>query len=225
MTNFDFYRNNPAAAAALIAREGHCFLCPMCEQCTHEDYYICFVMWMRFFKINTEPLESVDDFSDLLSIAINCDKCGVAKENECDCIAIQDCALKLRKWLCNKFTTQRGVKQMSYDIYFKIKPADCELYVEIRHASNITWNLREMIVRSTGLEWRNEENNGLVKDVIPHIQKGLAELVNHPEKYKKYESPNGWGTIKGCKRFFSEIINAYEELPPELKKIATFWIE
>ena len=56
MTNFDFYRNNPAAAAALIAREGHCFLCPMCEQCTHEDYYICFVMWMRFFKINTEPL-------------------------------------------------------------------------------------------------------------------------------------------------------------------------
>ena len=114
---------------------------------------------------------------------------------------------------------------MSYDIYFKIKPIDCELDVSIRDVSNITWNLREMIVRSTGLEWKNEENNGLVKDVIPHIQKGLAELVDHPEKYRKYEAPNGWGTIKGCKRFFREIINEYEDLPPELKKIATFWIE
>lgn len=114
---------------------------------------------------------------------------------------------------------------MSYDIYFKIKPAGCELDVEIRHASNITWNLREMIVRSTGLEWKNGENNGLVKDVIPHIKKGLAELIDHPEKYKKYEAPNGWGTIKGCKSFFNEIINEYEELPPELKEVSTFWIE
>lgn len=71
----------------------------------------------------------------------------------------------------------------------------------------------------------NGENNGLVKDVIPHIKKGLAELVDHPEKYKKYEAPNGWGTIKGCKRFFNEVINEYEELPPELKEVSTFWIE
>lgn len=114
---------------------------------------------------------------------------------------------------------------MSYNIYFKVKPVDCELDVSIRNAANITWNLREMIVRSTGLEWKNEEDNGPVRDVIPHIRRGLAELIEHPEKYKKYEAPNGWGTVEGCKRFFQKIINEYEELTPYLKDVATFWIE
>lgn len=115
---------------------------------------------------------------------------------------------------------------MSYDIYYKIKPVDCDVDVDICHASNITWNLRAMIVHSTGLEWKNEENNGLAKDIIPSIQKGLTELTEHPEKYRKYEAPNGWGTVEGCKRFFHEILNAYEELyPPELKEVVTFWIE
>lgn len=109
MINFDIYRNNPIAAANLIAREGDCFPCPMYEHCgasQNYDYYTCLVMWMSFFKVNTEPLRSVDDFSDLLSIVINCYECGIAKENECDCIDTQCCALKLRKWLCNEFTTQ-----------------------------------------------------------------------------------------------------------------------
>lgn len=112
---------------------------------------------------------------------------------------------------------------MSYDIYFKIDTACCD--VAMRNVANVTWNLREMIVRSTGLEWKNEEDNGPVRDVIPHIRRGLAELIEHPEKYRKYEAPNGWGTVEGCKRFFQKIINEYDELPPELKDVSTFWIE
>lgn len=120
---------------------------------------------------------------------------------------------------------------MSYDIYFKVKPVDCDVKVEICRAANITWNLREMIVRSTGLEWKNKGNNGLVKDVIPHIRKGLAELIKYPEKYKQYEDPKCWyfsdglGTIKQCKRFFCEIIITWDHLNPEVKETATFWIE
>ena len=59
-----------------------------------------------------------------------------------------------------------------------------------------------MIMKSTGLEWKNEEINGLCKDIIPSIRNGLFELINNPQKYKKYEAENGWGTIKGCKSFF-----------------------
>ena len=98
---------------------------------------------------------------------------------------------------------------MSYWIHFKVKVDGVkDRYIDIANCdANITWNLREMIIKSTGLEWKNEEINGLCKDVIPHIVNGLAELTKYPEKYKKYEAENGWGTIEGCKNFFLQIIN------------------
>ncbi len=67
---------------------------------------------------------------------------------------------------------------MSYDISFKVKVEGLEnRYVEVCDPNaNITWNLREMIRKSTELEWNNEANNGLCIDVIPHISKGLSEL-------------------------------------------------
>lgn len=113
---------------------------------------------------------------------------------------------------------------MSYDIYFKARNSNNFPTLNV-HVANITWNLRDMIVASTGLEWKNEGNNGLVEDVIPHIRKGLAELIDHPEKYKQYEDPDGWGTIKQCKLFFCEIIMTWDYLNPEVKETATFWIE
>lgn len=68
---------------------------------------------------------------------------------------------------------------MSYDISFKVKVEGLEdIYVRVGECdANITWNVREMIVKSTGLEWRNCKNNGLCKGVIPHIANGYAELT------------------------------------------------
>lgn len=121
---------------------------------------------------------------------------------------------------------------MSYDISFKVKIEGVEnRYVDVGECNaNITWNLRDMIVNSTGLEWKNEENNGLCKDVIPKIANGLAELIKHPKKYKQYESPNGWGTIEGCRRFFTTIINDWNNFcedswTSDLADVTYFWIE
>lgn len=121
---------------------------------------------------------------------------------------------------------------MSYDIAWKVPVAGLNnRYVSVGNCdANITWNLREMIVKSTGLEWKNEENNGLCKDVIPHIADGLAELIKYPEKYKQYESPNGWGTLAGCKQFFMQILDDWESFcedswTSDLVDIACFWIE
>ena len=120
---------------------------------------------------------------------------------------------------------------MSYDISFKVKVEGLNKYVYVGECdANITWNLREMIIKSTGLEWKNEENKGLVKDVMPPIIDGYTELTKHPEKYKQYESPNGWGTIEGCKRFFRQIIDDWENFcadswTGDLVDMATFWIE
>jgi len=117
---------------------------------------------------------------------------------------------------------------VSYDISFKAKIEGTDVYVDVGECwANITWNVRDMIKASTGLEWRNEENNGLCSEVIQAIGKGYVELINNPESYKKYEAPNGWGTVEGTKRFFRNILDAWDKLKesdPELAKVAVFWI-
>ena len=119
---------------------------------------------------------------------------------------------------------------MSYDISFKVKVDGVDRYVEIGECyANTTWNVREMIVKSTGLEWKNCENNGFCKDVIPKIAAGLAELRRNPGKYKPYESENGWGTVEDTKRFFNQILEDWERLRKEygdeIANVTTFWIE
>ena len=118
---------------------------------------------------------------------------------------------------------------MSYDISFKVKVEGVDAWVEVGECyANITWNVREIITRSTGLPWKNEANNGLVKDIIPSIEKGRMELIRNPIKYKPYEAPNGWGTVKGTLYFFDNIIACWNNLiryNEELADVATFWIE
>ena len=119
---------------------------------------------------------------------------------------------------------------MSYDITFKVKVEGLDYWLPVGYCeANTTWNVREMIVKSTGLEWNNCCNNGFCKDVIPHIEKGLHELTEHPEKYKKYEAENGWGTVESTKRFFECILKSWHDFKrwedKDLVDITTFWIE
>lgn len=118
---------------------------------------------------------------------------------------------------------------MSYDVSFRVKAEGIDYWIDTGYCdANITWNLREMIMASTGLDWKNCENNGLCKDIMPAITKGYSELVNHSEKYKQYESPNGWGTIGGCIGFFKNIIDCWMMLKcdaEELTDVVCFWID
>ncbi len=118
---------------------------------------------------------------------------------------------------------------MSYDVSFKVKVEGVDAYVPVGDCdANITWNVREIIMKSTGLPWKNCKNNGLCKDVIPQIKKGLQELLANGNTYKKYESPNGWGTVEGTIRFFTQIIADWEDFirwHEELADVVTFWVE
>lgn len=121
---------------------------------------------------------------------------------------------------------------MGYDISFKCKIEGLpDRYITVGDCTaNITWNIKEMIRKSTNLEWKNEANNGLCKDVLPHIADGLAELVKYPEKYKQYEAKNGYGTIEGCKHFFSLLISEWitfceDSQTKDLADVTYFWIE
>lgn len=119
---------------------------------------------------------------------------------------------------------------MSYDVRFKVKVDGTEKYISVGDCdANITWNVRKIIEQSTGLPWHNEQNNGYCKDIIPAIACGLVNLTTSPENYKQYESPNGWGTVEGTKRFFEDILRSWErfccETDQEIVDVTTFWIE
>ena len=118
---------------------------------------------------------------------------------------------------------------MSYDIRFKAKIENIDYYVDLDAVeANITWNAGKIIRLSTGLEWKNEANNGFCTDVMPAVYRGLRELEDHPEKYKSYEASIDWGTVHGAKSFFRKLILDWEcfcQDYPQLVPAATFWIE
>ena len=48
-----------------------------------------------------------------------------------------------------------------------------------------------------GILWRPEENNiKKAKDLIEPIAKAIAEMKVDPERFKKLEAVNGWGTYE-----------------------------
>jgi hypothetical protein len=65
------------------------------------------------------------------------------------------------------------------------------------HETNITHNLGPM-AREAGIYqalWRPDEN-GITKayQLISPITDGLVLMRNEPERFRKHDAPNGWGT-------------------------------
>lgn len=117
---------------------------------------------------------------------------------------------------------------MSYDISFRVKVEGTNMWIPVgEQTANVTYNVREIIKKSTGLEWKNGENNGLVKDVIPFILHGMDELRTNMKAYKPLEPLNGWGTVGGTLHFFDNILEDWDNFRreyPELVDTVTFWI-
>jgi len=54
------------------------------------------------------------------------------------------------------------------------------------------------------------ENSQKIKasEIIPFLEKGLLELKSKPEYFKKFNSPNGWGTYEHFVPFVENYLNA-----------------
>ena len=118
---------------------------------------------------------------------------------------------------------------MSYDIGIKVKVENKPIYVRVsEYDANITWNVRELIKQSSGWEIKNCDSNGLAIKWIKKIHKGIEELTNNPEKYKQYESPNGWGTVDDTLGFYKNCVRMFENFMlfhEELADIAVVWVD
>ena len=81
------------------------------------------------------------------------------------------------------------------------------------YEGNITHNLTRMAeaCRLYEVMWRPE--GLLAGDIIPSLEKGLDLLKSDPDKFKQYDSDNGWGKYKDFVPFVEEYLNTCKKYP------------
>jgi hypothetical protein len=99
---------------------------------------------------------------------------------------------------------------MSLDVYLtRVQPS-------IIFEANITHNLNTMAERAGIYHhlWRPDEI-GITKaeQLIGPLTNGLNKLKGDPEHFKRYDSPNGWGTYENLVRFVEKYLAACMDAP------------
>jgi len=86
-----------------------------------------------------------------------------------------------------------------------------------KYSGNITHNLGDMashVELSNGLTlyqvlWRPDEHQlKFARDISDLLYEGYIILLTDPEKFKKYNPPNGWGSYDGLVNFVYKYSNA-----------------
>ena len=77
----------------------------------------------------------------------------------------------------------------------------CGLYTVLWHASNV--------IDGKPVQPKAE-------DIIAEIEKGLEELKSDPEKYKKFNPENSWGSYESLVRFTEGVLEACKKHPKAL---------
>lgn len=78
---------------------------------------------------------------------------------------------------------------------------------------NITHNLTPMW-KEAGVYVALYNSEGMeANEVISVLVDGLIDMTKHPDKYKKLNSPNGWGTYDNAVRWLAELIERFKENP------------
>ena len=113
---------------------------------------------------------------------------------------------------------------MSLDVslYIKVDTGGDELHQVMLFDANITHNLNKM-AKEAGLYdalWCPLENgNSFAGDIMPALVEGYNELKENPEKYKKFDADNGWGTYDDFLPWVAEYMGACDKHP-----LACIWI-
>lgn len=103
---------------------------------------------------------------------------------------------------------------MSYDVRLGVKVEGMNGYIatiDEPEYSSPTYNLREMFVACMGWDYEQGEWYNCA-EVLPKIRHGQDELMLHPSKYKKYNAPNGWGTVSSAKEFLDSLVKKIGEI-------------
>ena len=81
---------------------------------------------------------------------------------------------------------------------------------------NITHNLTTMAREAELYKalWHPEELQiQTAEDLIPYLERGLSNLRINPDKFRKLNPPNGWGTYENLVNFVERYLSACKEYP------------
>lgn len=84
------------------------------------------------------------------------------------------------------------------------------------YSGNITHNLNRMATEAGIYEhlWRPDEIAiTKAKQLIDPLRVGLDILKSDPERFKKFNPENGWGSYEGLVQFVEDYLNACYEFP------------
>ena len=103
---------------------------------------------------------------------------------------------------------------MSYDIRFGVKVEGMDGYVAVidePENSSPTYNLRDMFVACMDWDYSQGEWYNCA-DVLPKFERGVAELTKKPNKYKRYNAPNGWGTVSSALAALESVVEKTKQI-------------
>lgn len=86
---------------------------------------------------------------------------------------------------------------------------------------NITHNLNTMFTKAGVYNelWRPNEGTR-AKDILPKLKIAYQDMLNRPDYYRQFDSPNGWGTYDvGGLEFIRDVIESCEQYPEALVEV------
>ena len=90
------------------------------------------------------------------------------------------------------------------------------------YESNITHNLGKMASKADIYKclWSPEEIQCYkARDIIGQLSWGLKSLKDNPDYYRKFNSPNGWGTYKHFVPFVEKYLEACKKHPKAIIEV------
>lgn len=103
---------------------------------------------------------------------------------------------------------------MSYDIRFGVKVEGMAGYIatiDEPEYSSPTYNLRNMFVAC--MDWDYKQGVWYnCAEVMPKFWHGVHELSGTPRVYRKYNAPNGWGTVDSALNALKSVVQKAAEI-------------
>ena len=86
--------------------------------------------------------------------------------------------------------------------------------------ANVTHNLVPMAKEADlyAILWRGGGKRA--EEIVPTLQRGLERLRAEPERFRKLNPPNGWGSYEVFLAFVEEVLEACQRWPEAVVKVS-----
>jgi len=113
---------------------------------------------------------------------------------------------------------------VSLDIYLTAPACPiCGRSDEVVYDANITHNLCGM-AQEAGIydcTWRPDEN-GIehALELIEPLRAGIAAMKEDPDRFRAFDSPNGWGSYENFLPWLERLLEACEQNPSAIVRVS-----